>query len=169
MQRVRKNFETNVFSTLELIQVVLKKMMHKKQGTIIVVSSIAGRIPTSFLGPYSMTKFALSGGVAAMRDEIHQVAPDVHISLVEPGAYATGFNQRMFATKYEWMDENSYFWPIIQKLKSQDEDFKKIEEQTTQGIVKKIVKAVDAHKPHLRYVAPWYQGMYVRLLRILGK
>ena len=116
-----------------------------------------------------MTKFALSGGMAALREELHRVAPNVHVSLIEPGAYATGFNQKMFATKYEWMGKDSYFHAIIPKLKKEDERFKLVEEKSVAGIVAKVVLAAEAKKPRLRYVAPAYQALYVRVLRMLGK
>ena len=69
IERVRHNFEVNVFSTIELTQIALKNMMKKGSGTVLFVSSLAGRSPSSFLNPYSMTKFALSGGIAAIRKE----------------------------------------------------------------------------------------------------
>ena len=168
LERLRRVFETNVFSTIALTQLALKGMMKKKRGTVIVVSSVAGRIPTAFMGPYSMTKFALSGGMAALRTELHRVAPNVHVSLIEPGAYATGFNQKMFATKYEWMDARSYFHTLIPKLKKEDEQFKRIEEKSVANIVRKIVNAAESDKPRLRYVAPGYQALYVRIRRIFG-
>jgi len=130
---------------------------------------VAGRMPTPFLSPYSMTKYALSGGVAAMREEIYSVAPDVHMVLVEPGAYATGFNQEMFAKKYKWMNENSFFWTIVEKLKKQDKSFENFEVKSTKSIVEKIVKAVEAKNPKTRYVAPLYQSIYVQIKRIFGQ
>jgi short-subunit dehydrogenase len=169
LERVRQNFETNVFGTLAIVQAALKKMMQKKNGTVIVVSSVAGRLPIAFMSPYSMTKFALSGGMAALREEVHQIAPDVHISLIEPGAYGTGFNQRVFATKYSWMNEQSYFYTQIEQLKKADARFGLIEEHSTKSIVAKIVTAAEAKKPRLRYVAPLYQSLFVRIMRMLGK
>lgn len=169
MERVRMNFEVNVFSPIEITQVALKGMMKKGKGTVIFVSSLAGRTPMPFLNPYSMTKFALSGGVAALRDEIHRVAKNVHVSLIEPGAYATGFNAKMFETKYEWMDENSYFHKIIPQLKKLENGIGLLETKSTAGIVKKIVKACESSRPCLRYVAPWYQGLGIYLMRLIGK
>ena len=141
MDRVRQNFEVNVFSALELTQMVLKVMMEKGKGTVIFISSLAGRAPSAFLNPYSMTKFAISGGVAAMREEIHRIAPNVHMCLVEPGAYATGFNQRMLAKKYEWMDESSYFYKIIASLRREDaERFGLLEQKSTKSIAASVIK-----------------------------
>lgn len=168
LERLRAVFETNVFSTLAITQLVLKNMMIKKSGTIIVISSIAGRIPTTFLAPYGMTKFALTGGIAAMRDEIHKIRNNVHVSLIEPGTYGTGFNQKMFAKKYEWLNQASSFWSIIDFLKEQDLQFAKFEKKTTESIVKKIILATEAQKPKLRYVAPWYQATLVQIARIIG-
>jgi short-subunit dehydrogenase len=169
MDRVRKNFEVNVFSTLETAQVALMGMLKRHQGTVLFISSVAGRIPIPFLNPYSMTKFALSGGVAALRQEIHRVEKNVHISLIEPGAYATGFNQKMFAKKYQWMNDKSFFFGIIPALKKEENRFQKIEQKSTRSIVSKIVEACEAKKTRLRYVAPWYQGVAIALLRIFGK
>lgn len=170
IDRVRHNFEVNVFSTIELTQVVLKGMMKKGKGTVLFISSLAGREPSLFLNPYSMTKFALSGGVAALREELHKVTKDVHISLIEPGAYATGFNQKMMATKYEWMGKDSFFYGMLDRLKKEEEDrFLLLEQKNTKTIVRKIVQACESSHPRLRYVAPAYQGLGIALLRIWGK
>ena len=76
----------------------------------------------------------------------------------------------MTAKKYEWMDKNSYFYKIIPDLKKEESNrFALIEQKTTKSIVKKIVKACEASKPRLRYVAPWYQGFGIFLFRLLGK
>ena len=124
MERVRANFETNVFGTLAVTQIALQQMMKRESGTVITVSSTAGRIPRAFLSPYSMTKYALSGGFAAMREEMHQLFPNIHIALIEPGAFATGFNKRMMNKKYEWLDNSKFFSKLIPKLKKSEEHFK---------------------------------------------
>ena len=169
MERVRRNFEVNVFSTIETTQIALRGMMRKGKGTVLVVSSLAGRAPSAFLNPYSMTKFALSGGMAALRKELHRVAKGVHVSLIEPGAYATGFNQRMLAKKYEWMGERSYFYGIIPKLRQEEKkSFAMIEQKSTASIVRKIVAAAEAEKPRVRYSAPRYQAFGIFRLRLIG-
>jgi len=170
MEKVRNNFEVNVFSHFELSQIVLKKMFEKNAGTVIFISSLAGRRPMTFLGPYSMTKFALSGGVETMRKEIHRVRKNVHISLVEPGAYHTGFNQRNIAKKYEWMDESSIFHPIIDQIKEEETRlFKLTESKNIKSIVRKIIKASESKKPRLRYSAPAWQAFGIWAQRAAGK
>jgi len=101
--RIRATFEVNVFATLELTQLALAGMIERQRGTVLFVSSIAGRVPMPFLMPYSMTKFALSAAAAGLRAEVDQLRRNVQVALIEPGAFRTGFNQAMAARKYEWM------------------------------------------------------------------
>ena len=170
MDKVRNNFEVNVFSAFALSQLVLPSMFEKNSGTVIFISSLAGRIPITFMGPYSMTKFALSSGAETLRKEVHMVRKNVHISLVEPGGYHTGFNQRNMAKKFEWMDEGSVFGPILKSIKADEERiFKLVESKNIRSIVKKIVGATEAQRPRLRYSAPGYQKFGVWLLRAMGK
>jgi len=167
---VRHNFEVNVFSAFEITRLALKKMFAKKQGTILFISSLVGRITMPFLSPYCMTKFALSAGAEALRSEIHRVHKNIHVSIIEPGGYHTGFNQKNIAKKYVWMNKQSVFYPIIDKIKAQEErQFKLTESKTTASIVCKIVKAAEAKKPRLRYSAPGWQAFGVQLLRMFGK
>ena len=169
MQRVRKIFEVNLFCTLELTQVALKGMIERQKGTVLFVSSIAGRIPMPFLMPYSMSKFALSAAGAGLRAEMDQLKKNIHIALIEPGAIHTGFNQAMTDSKYAWMGRSSYFSHQAEKMKKQEHaTFRFLEAKSTKGIVNQIVKATEANRPQLRYTSPWIQGFGVRLARIFG-
>lgn len=169
VDRIRKVFEVNVFATIELSQVVLAGMIARSRGTVLFVSSVAGRLPVPFLMPYSMSKFALSAAGAALRSEMDQLGRNIQISLIEPGAIHTGFNQAMTDRKYEWMAKQSYFRDQIDRLKaSETKSFNFLEARDTASIVAKIVIAAEARRPKLRYVAPWLQGVGVRIARILG-
>lgn len=170
LEKVRHDFEVNVFGSLALAQLALRKIIPQDRGTVLFVSSLAGRIKMPFLGSYTMTKFALAGGIDAMRQEVKSITQNVHISLIEPGAYHTGFNQKNIAKKYVWMNEKSYFFKIKDTLKIKEEKyFQMLEVKSTKSIVAKIVKACEAKKPKLRYTAPWWQAFGVQLMRILGK
>lgn len=90
-------------------------------------------------------------------------------SLIEPGAIYTGFNQAMTARKYTWMGPQSYFAGQVERMKAEEaRTFTFLEAKSTRSIVAQIVKAAEASKPRLRYVAPWVQGFGVRLARIFG-
>lgn len=169
VQRIRRAFEVNVFATLELTQLALRGMIERQSGTVLFISSIAGRLPMPFLMPYSMTKFALSAAAAGLREEMDVLRKNVQIAVIEPGAIHTGFNQAMTEKKYTWMGESSYFYSIADKLRERERRvFKLLEAKSTAPVVNKIVRAAEARRPKLRYVAPWLQGAGVRLARILG-
>ncbi len=169
VNRIRKVFEVNVFATLELTQVALKGMIARQSGTVLFISSIAGRLPMPFLMPYSMTKFALSAAAAGLRSEMDQLGKNVQIAVIEPGAIHTGFNQSMTDRKYEWMDESSYFFAQAKAMKVKEKrTFAFLEARNTRSIVAKIITASEARRPRLRYVAPWIQGFGIRLARIFG-
>jgi short-subunit dehydrogenase len=169
VNRIRKVFEVNVFATLELTQVALKSMIARQSGTVLFISSIAGRLPMPFLMPYSMTKFALSAAAAGLRAEMDQLGKNVQIAVIEPGAAHTGFNQAMTERKYEWMGETSYFHAQAQAMKTKEKrTFAFLEARDTRAIVAKIIAASEARRPRLRYVAPWIQGFGIRLARIFG-
>lgn len=169
MNRVRQLFEVNLFCTLELTQVALRNMIKRESGTVLLVSSIAGRVPMPFLMPYSMSKFALSAAGAGLRAEMDQLKKNIHISLIEPGAIHTGFNQAMTDSKYAWMVRSSYFAHQAERMQKQERaTFKFLEAKSTAGIVKQIVKAAEANRPKLRYTSPWIQGFGVRMARIFG-
>lgn len=169
VDRIRKVFEVNLFSTLELTQTVLAGMIARRRGTVLFVSSVAGRVPVPFLMPYSMSKFALSAAGAGLRAELQALRCNVHVALIEPGAIHTGFNQQMTQSKYEWMTRQSYFSAQIERMKVQEtRTFRLLEAAGTGSVVAQIVKASEASRPKLRYVAPWLQGLAVRVARIFG-
>lgn len=170
LDRVRRLFEVNLFSSLELTQIAIRSMIRRGGGTIIFISSVAGRIPLPFLMPYSMTKFALSAATAGLRREMKTLGKGIHVCVVEPGAYHTGFNQRLSDSRFEWMKNGSIFSEKqIEGMKTDAERmFRWTESKSTSSIVKKIVSASEAKTPRLRYVAPLSTALAVRVLRIFG-
>jgi short-subunit dehydrogenase len=169
MDRVRRIFEVNLFSTLALTQVALRGMIARQRGTVVFISSIAGRVPVPFLMPYSMTKFALSAAAAGLRAEMDQLGKGIAVCVVEPGAIHTGFNQSMTASKYAWMGPDSYFHDQKETMQAEEKrTFSFLEAKSTDSVVAAIVKACEAKRPRLRYVAPWIQGFGVRMARMFG-
>jgi short-subunit dehydrogenase len=170
LAKVRNLFEVNLFSHLELTQIAIRNMIKRGGGTIVFISSVAGRIPLPFLMPYSMTKFAMSAAAAGLREEMKTLGKGIHVSVVEPGPYHTGFNQRLSDSRFVWMEKESMFSKAqIEKMKADtNKQFQLTELKSNNTIVRKIVAATEAMKPKLRYVAPWWIALFVRLMRIVG-
>lgn len=165
IDKFRETFETNVFSTLELTQLALQRMITKKSGRIIFISSLAGISPVSFLSPYSSTKFTLECIASCLNKELKSLKKvNIPIILIEPGAYATGFNQKNISKQFVWMDKSSYFKKKVRLLKfRQFSYFKLVESTNFNAIIKKYISAVEDANPKDRYSAPILQNQCTRL------
>jgi NAD(P)-dependent dehydrogenase (short-subunit alcohol dehydrogenase family) len=102
LERLRAVFEVNVFGTFAVTQRVAQAMRRKRSGRIIIVSSIGGVRAGVGSGPYTMTKHAIQAFGTALRAELRAFGVDV--CLVNPGPYATGFNDRMANDPGPWFD-----------------------------------------------------------------
>lgn len=107
LERIRENLEVNVIGTLAMIQAVTPEMLKRKSGTIIIVTSLGGRVPLPFLSPYSMSKYALESAGAALDVELKPFG--INVSMIEPGPFGTGFNEQNLAKKFSWMSDDSIY------------------------------------------------------------
>uniref|UniRef100_A0A8D2NPL3 11-beta-hydroxysteroid dehydrogenase 1 n=2 Tax=Zosterops TaxID=36298 RepID=A0A8D2NPL3_ZOSLA len=78
VEHVRKLMETNFVSYVALATAALP-MLKESEGSIVVVSSVAGRIAGPFTAPYSATKFALEGFFSSLRQEF--IIDKVNVSI----------------------------------------------------------------------------------------
>lgn len=164
MDKVRNNFEVNVFSNFEIIQIVLKKMIEKDSGKIINMASLAGIVPLSFLGSYCATKASIIKMTACLKKELKILNSKVKICLIEPGLYHTGFNQVMLDNKYEWMDNETFFkYHLEQIRKKENFIFSTFENYNYNSIVNKIIKAIKCKNPDFIYRAPFCQVVGAKL------
>ncbi len=105
LERLRAVFEVNVFGTFAVTQRVAMAMRRKHAGRILIVSSIAGVRAGVGSGPYAMTKHALQAMGTSLRAELAHFGVDV--ALINPGPYATGFNDRMANDPGPWFDRKT--------------------------------------------------------------
>jgi NAD(P)-dependent dehydrogenase (short-subunit alcohol dehydrogenase family) len=89
MERVRAQFETNVFGLMRMCQLVLPGMRAQRWGKIVNLSSMGGRFTFPGGGFYHATKHAVEAISDALRFEVRGFGVDVII--VEPGIIRTSF------------------------------------------------------------------------------
>jgi NAD(P)-dependent dehydrogenase (short-subunit alcohol dehydrogenase family) len=106
----RKQFETNFFSIVRIIQEVAPIMRKQSSGNIINISSVAGRIGFPGSPAYICSKFALEGLGECLRYELGQFG--IKTTLIEPGVIKTDFFNSMKVSesksdpKYKALTEN---------------------------------------------------------------
>ena len=139
IEKVRKNFEVNVFSYFNVLKKIINKMISKNSGKIIVISSLASFIPLKFLGVYCATKSSINSITISLQKELNFINSKVKVILVEPGMYHTGFNQVMLENKYNIMDDSIFKEEIDLIRKNENIFFFLMEKKSFDSIVNKII------------------------------
>lgn len=167
VELIRDNYEVNVFANLELMQLVLKGMIQRKNGRIVIISSLAGEMPIPFLGSYASSKASLSLLAATLRLEMKLLNKNIDVITVKPGLYQTGFNQVMIEDKYERMTIDTYFKKQLDWLKKYETPFYHLlETKNLNGIANKIVKAATRKHPNKTYSSRISQILFVKLYHL---
>jgi NAD(P)-dependent dehydrogenase (short-subunit alcohol dehydrogenase family) len=86
---VRQQFETNLFGAVRLTQLVLPAMRRQRQGRIINISTIGGKLSFPGGAVYHASKHALESVSDVLRFELRPFGIDV--ILIEPGLIRSGF------------------------------------------------------------------------------
>ncbi|RZI76976.1 MAG: SDR family NAD(P)-dependent oxidoreductase [Pseudomonas sp.] len=89
----RHVLDTNVTGTVYLLQKVLKDMVARNAGKVLVTGSIAGFIPGSFNAVYNGTKAFIDNFTDALRNEIKD-SEGVTLTTLMPGPVETEFFER---------------------------------------------------------------------------
>lgn len=88
IEQIKKLYDINVFGMVRTIQAFVPGMRERGAGTVVNLSSVAGRVSFPITGIYSSTKFAIEGFSEALRFELERFG--VRVVLVEPGMIGTG-------------------------------------------------------------------------------
>ena len=146
---MRRQYETNVFGLMNVTRAFLPRMLERRAGRIINVSSVGGRITLPYFGVYNSTKYAVESLSDALRYELRPFGVDV--SLIEPGVIRTNFEAT--AVGNLGAVEGGAYAAALGKY---DKMSKMADRFASNPIViaKAISRAVRARRPSARYVAP---------------
>jgi NAD(P)-dependent dehydrogenase (short-subunit alcohol dehydrogenase family) len=150
IDEIRAQFETNFFGAIRVIQSVLPLMRRQRNGTIVNISSIGGRIAFPFSPSYASTKFAIEGLSEALQYEVAQFG--IRIILIEPGIIKTNFFENVKRSR-KAEDPSS---PYSQLLQKRIDRVKRMFENgiAAEEVAKVILRAATSYKEerNLRYI-----------------
>lgn len=148
---VRRQFEVNVFSVLDLTRRLIPAMRARRQGRIINISSVAGKISLPFMGIYNASKHALEAISDSLRLEL---APfGLKVVIIEPGPVTTDFFYAAeTATQAVLANKNDN--PYQTSLESMGEAMSASSiAWTAERTASVVIMAMTAPQPRDRYVA----------------
>ena len=149
-EEIKSQFETNFFGVIRLTQQVLPIMRKQKSGTIVNVSSGAGRIGFPGMSAYVSSKFALEGLSESMSYELEPFG--IRVVIIEPGVIRTNFKKNSVMSKKSL--DNSSISPYSSIIQKMDASIRSIVEHATppEEVAKAILHAVISNNPELRYL-----------------
>ena len=160
MEDAKKQLDVNVFGLIRMTQLVLPSMRSNKSGTIINISSIAGRFSSPFLGWYHASKYCVEALSDALR--LETAAFGVKVVIIEPGLIKTDWgviaadhiekNTKGTAYEQNGLNTAAYYNHHYKNLKGVSD---------ISVISKTVVKAVAAKHPKIRYKAGKYSHLFI--------
>jgi NAD(P)-dependent dehydrogenase (short-subunit alcohol dehydrogenase family) len=148
IDEIRAQYETNLFGLIRTTQAVLPIMRRQKSGTIVNISSGAGRLGYPGGSAYVSSKFAVEGLSESMSYELEPFG--IKVVLVEPGFIKTNFGQAMVIAKKS-QDPNSQYGQMMQQMAASSS--RMIQNASPAELVAKaVLDAVISKNPNLRYL-----------------
>lgn len=151
IEEFKEQFETNVLGAIRVTQGVLPIMRNQRCGTIVNISSIAGRIGFPLTSAYVSSKFALEGLSESIAYETEQFR--IKVILIEPGVIKTNFDNNLkMGKRVAATDPNSPYAEITKRrILGFKPRFEKGSHPTE--VAKAILKAIQSeNSPELRHL-----------------
>src|SRR5689334_16587298 len=151
IEEFKEQFETNVLGAIRVTQGVLPIMRNQRCGTIVNISSIAGRIGFPLTSAYVSSKFALEGLSESIAYETEQFR--IKVILIEPGVIKTNFDNNLkIGKRVAATDPNSPYAEITKRrILGFKPRFEKGFHPTE--VAKAILRAIESeNSPELRHL-----------------
>jgi len=165
---LKYQFETNFFGTHELTNLIIPVMRKQGHGRIIYNSSVLGLVAMRYRGAYNASKFALEGLADTLRLELY--GTNIHVSLIEPGPILSNFRENSYALYKKNIDPaHSFHQAAYQAMEDrlQKEGAAVPFTLPAKAVVDKVIHALEAKKPKIRYYVTFPTYLFAVLKRIL--
>jgi short-subunit dehydrogenase len=150
---MRAQFETNFFGAVKVMKAVIPIMRNQRNGKIVNITSMGGRIAIPFHSIYHATKFALEGLSESIQYELEPFG--IKIILIEPGAVRSNFwkNMKTAAKPSRSESESTTDLPYSQMKIKISESLKQVAQNGIHPseVAKAILAAITSNNPDFRY------------------
>jgi len=164
IDRLRRQFEVNVFGAMEMARQVLPGMRARRSGRIVNVSSLAGRVSVPLMGGYCASKFALEALSDALRVEARPFG--IRVSIVEPGPVVTEFQRNALGASREVLRSPSAYARVYA---SYETEFETDHGASPERVARTIRKALVARWPRSRYRPRLREGLLAGFLQVVPR
>ena len=166
---LRTQFETNLFGTIELTNLVIPLMRSQGYGRIIQNSSVLGLVVLPFRGAYNASKFALEAITDTLRLELRDSG--IKVSLIEPGPIESQFRANAYAAFKQNINassshHHSTYSAMIKRLQKSGSVAPFT--LSPQAVLDKLLHAIESPKPKVRYYVTFPTYLFSILRRILS-
>ncbi|MDD2737472.1 MAG: SDR family oxidoreductase [Methylomonas lenta] len=165
---LRNQFETNLFGTHELTNLLIPLMRQQGQGRIIYNSSVLGLVAMKFRGAYNASKFALEGLADTLRLELR--GSGIQVILIEPGPIESRFRTNAFALYQKNIDPSLSFHQLTyQAMEARLQKPGPAAPFTlpAKAVAEKVIHALESKRPKSRYPVTVPSHVFVWLKRLL--
>lgn len=114
-EALRRQFETNVFSLIELTCACFP-LLRASRGLVVNIGSVSGVMVTPFAGAYCASKAAVHALSDALRMELAPFA--IEVMEVQPGAIASSFGSNASREAEALIAESSAWWPLREGIRA---------------------------------------------------
>lgn len=114
-EALRRQFETNVFSLIELTRACFP-LLRASRGLVVNIGSVSGVMVTPFAGAYCASKAAVHALSDALRMELAPFA--IEVMEVQPGAIASSFGSNASREAEALIAESSAWWPLREGIRA---------------------------------------------------
>jgi short-subunit dehydrogenase len=153
IDKIRKQFEVNVFGLIRVTQLVLPKMRERKIGRIINIGSVGGEFTTPGASAYHASKWALESFNDGLRGELRQFG--IEVVLIKPGGVYTNFMNTANKLYPEPMVDGTYNDFREKFIKQSNDIFDPNKNSfgvlSSEKVASVILKAAQKRKPKTRY------------------
>ena len=153
VEALRGQLETNVVGLTRLAQLVLPGMRSKKWGRIINISSVGGKVTFPGGAYYHASKYAVEAISDALRFEVRPFG--VAVSLIEPGAIKTAFDEtavaRLEANSVDGSPYKEFNQGVVKTVMAAYDGAMGKVAGTPHDVARVIEKAIRSPRPRPRY------------------